>query len=182
MKKTLYTIRNQHGFSMMEILVTLTIVATALLGTAGLQAHALKTSKGSEFRNQAIFLSADIVERMEANKAEAVAGNYAVAAGKGAVSTACEVVAACAGPDLTAYDLGNWQAAVAALPSGSGSIALTTAGNPATYTITVSWTDRGAAAAGQAGVVAGVGTNAAGVTAATGQEIAALTTIKIIRN
>lgn len=126
---------------MMEILVTLVIVAVALLGTAGLQAHALKMVKGSEFRNQAIFLSSDIVERMEANKVEAVAGNYVVAAGVGVASTTC-VTGACAGAELTAYDLANWQAAVAALPSGRGSITLTTAGNPATYTILVSWIDR----------------------------------------
>ena len=134
----------QRGFSMIEILVTLVIIAIALLGTAGLQAQAIKTSKGSEFRNQAIFLSADIVERMEANKTEAVAGTVGVA------STACDA-GICAGAALTAYDLANWQAAVAALPSGQGSITLTTPGNPATYTILVSWVDRATAAAGAAG-------------------------------
>ncbi len=144
----------QRGFSMIEILVTLVIIAIALLGTAGLQAQAIKTSKGSEFRNQAIFLSADIVERMEANKTEAVAGNYAVAAGTvGVASTACDA-GICAGAALTAYDLANWQTAVAALPSGQGSITLTTPGNPATYTILVSWVDRATAAAGAAGAVA----------------------------
>jgi type IV pilus assembly protein PilV len=158
MKKTI----QQQGFSMIEVLVTLVIIATALLGTAGLQAHALKTSKGSEFRNQAIFLSADIVERMEANKTEALAGSYAVAAGAGAgagagaVSTACDAFGACAGPALVAYDLANWQAAVVAtLPAGVGVITVV-AGNPATYTITVSWTDRATAAVGVAGAVARV--------------------------
>lgn len=182
MKKIAPIFTKQQGFSMIEILVTLVIIATALLGTAGLQAHALKTSKGSEFRNQAIFLSADIIERMEANKAEAVAGNYAVAAGPGAVNTDCDVKGTCTGPVLTAYDLANWQAQVAKLPSGLGSIVLTTPGNPATYTITVSWTDRASAAAAQAGVVAGVGTNAAGVAATTGQEISSLTSLKTVSN
>jgi len=171
----------QEGFSMIEVLVTLVIIATALLGTAGLQAHALKTSKASEFRNQAIFLSADIVERMEANKAEALLGSYAVAAGPGAVSTACDTAGSCAGAALSAYDRANWQAAVALLPSGVGVIT-GVAGNPVTYTITVSWVDRAMAAAGQAGVVAGVGTTAAGGAATAGQEVSSLTTTKIIRN
>lgn len=132
----------QHGFSMIEILVTLVIIAVALLGTAGLQAHALKTGKSSEFRNQAIFLSGDIVERMEANKVEAVAGKYVVAAvTTGAVSTVCDT-GGCAGAALTDYDLANWQAAVLALPTGRGSITLDTPGNPATYTIQISWVDR----------------------------------------
>jgi type IV pilus assembly protein PilV len=172
MKKTI----QQQGFSMIEVLVTLVIIATALLGTAGLQAHALKTSKGSEFRNQAIFLSADIVERMEANKVAAVAGSYAVAAGPGAISTRCDAggltagggAAACAPPALAAYDLSNWQAAVAVLPSGVGVIT-GAAGSPTTYTITVSWTDRATAAPGQA---------AAGVK----QETFSITTTKTIRN
>lgn len=150
----------QHGFSMIEILITLVVVATALLGTAGLQAYALKTSKGSEFRNQAIFLSADIVERMEANKVEAAAGNYVVAAGAVAppASTACDT-AVCDSVALRTYDLANWQAAVANLPQGSGSIVLTTAANPvvfapAVYTITVNWVDRPAVAAGSTAVAA----------------------------
>lgn len=170
MKELTHALSWQRGFSMIEILVTLTIVATALLGTAGLQAHALKTSKGSEFRNQAIFLSADIVERMEANKVEAIAGSYVVVAGPGAISTSCGAAAAagCTGAALVAYDLANWQAAVkAALPSGVGSIT-GTAGNPATYQIIVSWTDRGAAAVGQ--------------TAAIAAENWSVTTDKIIRN
>lgn len=170
MKKLTHALSWQRGFSMMEVLVTLTIVATALLGTAGLQAHALKTSKGSEFRNQAIFLSADIVERMEANKTAAIAGGYVVAAGPGAINTNCNAaaVAGCNSAVLAAYDLANWQAAVkAALPSGVGSIT-GVAGNPATYQIIVSWTDRGAAAVGQ--------------TAAVAAEVWSVTTDKTIRN
>lgn len=168
---------------MIEVLITLVIIATALLGTAGLQAYALKTSKGSEFRNQAIFLSGDIVERMEANKTEAVAGGYAVAAGPGAVSTGCDTAGSCTGAALAQYDLSNWQNAISTtLPGGTSTITLTTAGNPATYTVVISWTDRGTAATGQAGVVAGVGTNAAGGAAASGQETFSLTSIKTIRN
>lgn len=147
-------VNRQLGFSMIEILVTLVVVATALLGTAGLQAHAMKTNKGSEFRNQAIFLSADIVERMEANKVEAVAGTYAAAAGGAtAASSTCDV-GACTSAALAAYDIANWQAAVALLPQGKGTIALTTLGNPATYKITISWVDRATTAAGTAGAAA----------------------------
>lgn len=135
----------QRGFSMLEILITLVIVATALLGTAGLQAHALKTNMGGQFRNQAVFLSADIAERMEANKVQAVAaGGYALAAGAAipAVSTACNT-GPCTAAQLAQYDLGNWQAEIAAiLPQGTGVITQTVAGNPSTYTIVINWVDR----------------------------------------
>lgn len=140
----------QQGFTMIEILVTMVVVATALLGTAGLQAYALKTNVGSQFRNQAIFLSSDIVERMEANKGEAVVGTYTLAAGGAApvVSTACDT-GNCSSAALAAYDLANWQVAIAGiLPSGVANIAFTPenlAAVPpvlATYTITISWVDR----------------------------------------
>ena len=58
-------VRIQHGFSMIEILVTLLIIAMAMLGTAGMQAYALKVGQGGQFRNQAVFLAADMAERIE---------------------------------------------------------------------------------------------------------------------
>jgi type IV pilus assembly protein PilV len=162
MKHSKKYLTRQQGFSMLEILITLVVVATALLGTAGLQAYAMKTNMGGQFRNQAVFLSADITERMEANKVGAVVGNYALAAGAAnpGVSTACNV-GVCNAAALAAYDLANWQAAIAAiLPAGTGVINVAVAGNIATYTIVINWVDRAtnqttAAAPGAAAAPAG---------------------------
>lgn len=164
----------QKGFSMLEILITLVIVATALLGTAGLQAHALKTNAGGQLRNQAVFLAADIAERMEANKVQAVAGGYALAQGAAipAISTACNG-APCTAAQLAQYDLGNWQAAISAvLPQGTGVITQTTAGNPVTYSIVINWVDRATnqVSAGSAVANGGLGENYS------------ITTTKTIRN
>jgi type IV pilus assembly protein PilV len=136
--------RNQRGFSMIEVLVTLLIISLALLGTAGLQAYSMRLSQGGQFRTQAVFYAADLAERMEANRRGAVAGDYVVANSNVAVaqSTAC-VDAVCAADALAAYDLAQWQnAIVAALPQSSWTVAQTVAGNPTTYTITISWVDR----------------------------------------
>jgi type IV pilus assembly protein PilV len=128
---------------MIEILVTLFIIAAALLGTVGLQIYAMKMNQGGQFRSQAVFLSADIAERMEANKIAAVAGQYQVAAGAATVMTTDCAAAACDSNALAAFDLNQWQDAITALlPQGSWEIQLTAAGNPATYTIVVSWVDR----------------------------------------
>jgi type IV pilus assembly protein PilV len=134
----------QSGFSMIEILVTLAIISLALLGTAGLQAYSMKLNQGGQFRTQAVFLAADLAERMEANKAAAVAGSYVLANSNvaNALSTAC-TDAACGAVALATYDLSQWQNAVAAsLPQASWAVAQTVAGNPTTYTITISWVDR----------------------------------------
>ena len=156
-------LRAQAGFSMIEILVTLAIISLALLGTAGLQAYSMKLNQGGQFRTQAVFLAADLAERMEANKVAAVAGSYVLATSgaANALSTAC-ADAACGAVALAAYDLSQWQNAVAAsLPQATWTVAQTAAGNPTTYTITISWVDRqGDNAAFDAG--AQVGSNATG--------------------
>lgn len=134
----------QHGFSLLEVLVTLAIIAIALLGTAALQAKAMQLNQGGQFRAQAVFLVADIAERMEANKAGAVAGAYVLSSGdtQPSMTTDCSS-AACNSAALATYDIVQWKDTVAAvLPQSSWSIARTAVGNPSTYTIAVSWVDR----------------------------------------
>lgn len=145
-----YARRTERGFSMIEVLVTLLVISLALLGTAGLQAYSMRLNQGGQLRSLAVFLAADLAERMEANKPGAVAGNYVVAsttgaaflAGAAAVSTAC-VTAGCDAAGLVAFDLSQWQNAVAAtLPQSSWSVAQAVTGTQSTYTITISWVDR----------------------------------------
>lgn len=137
----------ESGFSMIEILVTIVIISIALLGSAGLQAYSLKTNQGGQFRNQAAFLVADIVERMEANKKYA-ADTAALTAYGDSASTATSTTDCsstnCTSAQLAAYDITQWKANIAsAVPSGTGTVAISgVAGNPATYSITVNWLDR----------------------------------------
>lgn len=134
----------QHGFSMLEVLITLVIIAIALLGTAGLQLYAMRMGQGGQYRTQAIFLASDITERMEANKAEAVLGSYAVAATSavGAAATLCDG-AACSSPQLAAWDINQWGTNLTnVLPQPTWSITTAGVANPITYTIVISWTDR----------------------------------------
>ena len=132
------------GFSMIEVLVTMLIISLALLGTAGLQAYSMRLNQSGQFRTQAVFLVADLAERMEANKAGAVAGNYVLAnsSAANASSTAC-LDAACVPAALANFDLSQWQNAVAStLPQSSWTVTQIVSGNPSTYDIVVSWVDR----------------------------------------
>lgn len=130
---------------MLEVLVSLVLIAVALLGMLGLQINALKLSKGATFRTQAVLLSDEIAERIESNKIGATAGNYVVAtvsstpvvAGTNCVSTACDST------QLAVFDLAVWQVRIAAaLPGSSWQITNPVAGNPSTYSIVVTWQDR----------------------------------------
>jgi type IV pilus assembly protein PilV len=135
----------QRGFSLLEVLVSLMLIAIAMLGQAGMQANALKFSKGASFRMQAVMLGNEIGERMEANKTGATAGSYVIATATSTVSTASTdcATASCDATALAAYDLAQWTTRVAAnLPSGTWQITRTVTGNPSTYAIVLTWQDR----------------------------------------
>jgi type IV pilus assembly protein PilV len=134
--------RSQGGFSMLEVLISLVLIAIAMFGQAGLQMNALRYAKGASFRMQAVFLANEIAERMESNHLGASAGGYAVAASSTPTTagTNCST-GACNSAALASYDLAEWEArVVAALPSPSWTISQTAAGTLTSYTIVVSWT------------------------------------------
>lgn len=138
--------KNQHGVTLIEVLVTLVIVAGGLLGTAGLMVYSLKLNKSSEFRTQAVLAASDLFERMEANKGAALNGNYIVAntSTVSAASSNC-ASAACNATALASYDLNQWGTTVlASLPQASWSVTSPAAGTPRNYTIVINWTDRSA--------------------------------------
>lgn len=111
------------GFTLVEVLVALFVLALGLLGLALLQTSGLRLTTNSYSRSQATYLAYDIIERMRANVAGLEAANYTVAntgAANSIVSSAaytcnttpgscaCET-AACSGPAAVAnYDLGQW--------------------------------------------------------------------------
>ena len=130
---------SQAGFSMLEVLVSLILVALTMLGQAGLQASALKLSKGAASRMQAVMLTDEIAERIENNKV----GDYSLSSATtaSAASTNC-MTSNCSSSQLASYDLAAWTTrATTSLVNPAWSI--TKSGtNPATYTIFLSWQDR----------------------------------------
>ena len=137
--------KNQHGISLIEVLVTLVIVAGGLLGTAGLMIYSMKLNKSGEFRTQAVLAASDLFERMEANKVAAVNGSYIVASNTSTVTTAATNCsnAACNAASLANYDLNQWgTTVVSTLPQASWSVTSPAAGSPRAYTVVINWTDR----------------------------------------
>lgn len=132
---------------MLEILITLVIIATALLGTAGLQLYAMKVGKNSEFRTQAVFLAEELAERMEANKAAAITGSYAASGTVAASAVADCRVNACNADSVAQFDLAEWEARIAqALPGANWIVDPSVTNTPpsvtVTYDIQLRWTDR----------------------------------------
>lgn len=141
--RSMRSLRTETGFTLLEVLVTLMVIALALLGTAGLQAYAMKVSQSGQLRTEAVILGADLLERIEANNEAAIAGNYAADPLPTAAPTNCYTTA-CTPAELATYDLVQFRNRLeAALPSSSATVAVAAAGADLwTYTVQVDWTER----------------------------------------
>jgi type IV pilus assembly protein PilV len=57
-----------HGFSLMEVLVSIIILSFGLLGMVGMQATALQANKEARFQSSAVRLARELGEMMRGNK------------------------------------------------------------------------------------------------------------------
>lgn len=129
----------ERGFTLIEVLVTVIVLAIGLLGLAGLQLGGLRYSYSAYQRSQATILANDIVDRMRANPTVAGAGSYNIAIGTMPGEETCTGNGVnCSAASMADADLYEWKQSLAAiLPSGDGSIA----SNGGTFTITIQWDD-----------------------------------------
>jgi len=63
---------NSKGFTLIEALIAVVILAIGLLGIAGLQATNLKNNQSAYNRSQATLLAYDMADRIRANSSEAI--------------------------------------------------------------------------------------------------------------
>ena len=106
------------GSSLIEVLVTMLILMLGLLGMAGLQGRALSAQMESYQRSQALILLKDMVDRVNANRANAASYVTAQARGTGFNSS---LVASCAGLSGSGLDLCEWHNALLGATEVSGS-------------------------------------------------------------
>lgn len=115
-----------YGFSLIEVLVALFVLAIGLLGLAALQTTGLKFNHQSYERTQATLQAYDIIDRMRANKSgtgDTVNTTYDnVSLGSAPGTTDCAATS-CNGAQLAEYDLRQWNNANASLlAEGRGAI------------------------------------------------------------
>ena len=132
---------NQHGFTLIEVLVTLVIMSVGLLGLAGMQLTSLKNTESAYQRSQAAQLAYDMLDRMRVNSTGVTDGNYDSIDTTPPVSyTDCEANVCTTASTMATFDDGDWHAKLAnTLPLGTGSVAGNGAGS--VFTITVTWDD-----------------------------------------
>lgn len=143
----------QRGLAMIEVLVSMLIIALWLLASAGMQAGMFKLQKSADSRLKAIALATELGERMEANSAEAKAGKYALAAGASISAPTDCAQQACTTANLAKYDLKQWSDRVAStLTVDEVTVTRDTTAVLPTYTIRIAWKEpRGRQTYGTAG-------------------------------
>lgn len=128
---------SSSGFSLIEVLVALLILAIGVLGIAALQFKALKYGYDANTRTQISYLASDIADRMRINRPNIASyvSNYTVDVATLGASDCNNVT----GADKD-NDLGCWYDQIdTILPHGS-TANITAAGS--LYTISLAWPDR----------------------------------------
>jgi type IV pilus assembly protein PilV len=141
-------LRRGAGFSIVEVMVALVVLAVGMLGIASLYVTTLRSSASAMSRMQAVNLATDLADRIRANR---FAGT--TYAGTEAADNACKGTKNCTKEEMAKNDLYLWQQQIDDLLPGSatesqGTVAYTAGvgDEPDKYTITVAWKEPGTAA------------------------------------
>jgi len=124
-------------FTMLEVLISIVIIAFGLLGVAGLQAFALKNNHSASLRLTATSLAADIVDRMKTNVVGVGLGAYnhddAGAYAVGNKVAACAGGSGCTPALMAQHDLADWADKVrTTLPGGTAVVCVDSTPNDGT--------------------------------------------------
>ncbi len=130
---------NQRGFSMIEVLIAMLILAIGLLGFALLQTMSLRFTQSANFRTQAVNLGYDLLDQMRSNRFQAAAysglGGASFDPGDVSGSNCTRPV----GAVTIAQSIARWQCQVVETLGDSASAQVTLVQGEAT--VTVSWGD-----------------------------------------
>jgi type IV pilus assembly protein PilV len=115
------------GFTMLEVLIAIVVIAFGLLGVAGLQVVALKNNQSASYRLIATTLANDMIDRIKTNAVGLIGGDYNQP-NPNAYTTQvpdCLKSAGCSPQQLAQNDRFEWATLVAAaLPGGRAIVCL----------------------------------------------------------
>lgn len=117
------SISKSTGATMIEVLVTILILAVGLLGLSSTQVMSLKNGNNAHHRYLAAVASQEMAERMRANPAGVGLGSYNGKTVTGSDETAQSCGSGCTGAQIAQMDLYDWGQVISDnLPEGTGEI------------------------------------------------------------
>lgn len=134
MRRAFVTPTRQRGATLIEVLVAMLVLSVGLLGLAGMQMTALKSNQSAYYRSQATVLAYDIIDRMRANRTQALNGVYDIAL----KNETCNPKIAPSGT-LAQKDVAEWLNSLSCLLSADarGSVVR----NDRVFTVSIEWND-----------------------------------------
>jgi type IV pilus assembly protein PilV len=122
-------ISRENGFSMTEVLVAILVLAGGVIGAAGMQLNALRTTQQSGLHSSALQLAVEMADRMRANDSRMkqddadnpfLSVDYDAATDGDPIAPAAFCYAsACNDEQLAVFDIYEWQRRIkAVLPGG----------------------------------------------------------------
>lgn len=144
----------QRGISMMEVLITILVLAIGLLGLASLQMTSLKQNNQSLQRSLATLLAYDMSDRMRANPLAIADAWYDNPTAEEFAD--CNTTTGCTPIEMVSNDFFQWNQALAdVLPNGQGFVCIDSEpdvdvvpadgpdcdGSGNLYTLYITWTE-----------------------------------------
>ena len=121
--------RQENGFSLIEVLIAVLVLALGVIGAAGMQLSALRVSQQSSFQTAAVQLASEIADKMRANDSQMKLNDsrnvfltvdyQADVHGEPPAPGRLCYADDCSGADLARFDIYEWEKRVrSALPGG----------------------------------------------------------------
>jgi len=137
-------IQTSKGFTIVEVLVSMVILAIGVLGLGVMQITSLQNTQGGQMRSQATILAYDMIDTMRTNSPSVTSGAYNIGfADETPAATECYGAEAnCTSAEMATSDINHWRTSLAAsLPSGNGFIAAGDAGTTNRVSVIITWID-----------------------------------------
>ena len=129
--------QNQRGVGLIEVLVSLLLLAVAVIGFAALQVKAVSTTNTAVYRTQGMAIAQELAERIRVNYGQTAA--YRAADWSVLPVKEC-LTATCTPAEMVSYDIRvTKQLAAATLPNGD--VAMRQCGGTPYMCIYVAWND-----------------------------------------
>lgn len=135
------SLNHNRGFSLIEVLIALLVLAVGLLGMASLMLTSMQSNEGAAQRSAAVVLAYDLVERMRSNRDQAIQASSLFDGDPAAATDPClsdDCSAGMTPAQLAEHDLVQWADEMTTALPGAAAVIVQQA-TTSEYCIAIFW-------------------------------------------